>query len=218
MSLFTIADGMGGAAAGEVASQIFIDTVLEVFSSPPHRSRDERLESVQEAFRLANERILKYGETHPHHQDLGCTAELITFTDETYVLGHVGDSRTYLLRRGELKRLTRDHSYIQEQIDQGLLRPEEAKHHSLRHVILRAVGIEEALALDLVRGRILPGDLFLLCSDGLTDMVGDGHIQNLLLSSLRLDQKVEGLIELANTAGGKDNITVVLCEVTQRRA
>lgn len=218
LSLFTIADGMGGAAAGEVASQIFIDTALEVFSSPPHRSRDERLESVQEAFRLANERILKYGETHPHHQGLGCTAELITFTDETYVLGHVGDSRTYLLRRGELKRLTRDHSYIQEQIDQGLLRPEEAKHHSLRHVILRAVGIEEALALDLVRGRIFPGDLFLLCSDGLTDMVEDGHIQNLLLSSLRLDQKVEGLIELANTAGGKDNITVVLCEVTQRRA
>ncbi len=215
IALFAVADGMGGAAAGEIASQIFIDTALEVFSvqfpSPP----EEKSRLVQEVFRQANERILQHAMENPDHQGLGCTAELITFFDQNYVLGHVGDSRAYLLRAGQLKQLTRDHSYLQEQIDQGLLRPEEAKNHSLRHVILRAVGIEETLALDILRGKIFLGDLFLLCSDGLTDMVDDTDIQNILLASLRLDHKVEALIDLAKSGGGKDNITVVLCEVLE---
>lgn len=208
-NLFAVADGMGGAAAGEVASQIFIDTAREVFS----KDSNKPIEWVQDAFRLANEKILQYAMNHPNHQGLGCTAELMTFFDQNYVIGHVGDSRTYLLRKNQMKQLTRDHSYIQEQIDHGLLRLEDAKNHSMRHVILRAVGIEDTLALDLLRGNILPGDVFLLCSDGLTDMVEDSEIQNILLSSLSLDQKVEGLIELAKSAGGKDNITAVLCEV-----
>ncbi len=215
INLFAVADGMGGAAAGEVASQIFIDTAQEVFSVNSNRPEQEKPTRVQEVFRLANERILQHAMEHPHHQGLGCTAELITFFDQNYVLGHVGDSRAYLLRSGQLKQLTRDHSYLQEQIDQGLLRPEEAKNHSLRHVILRAVGIDDTLALDLLRGKVFPGDLFLLCSDGLTDMVDDRDIKNILLASLRLDHKVEALIELAKSGGGKDNITVVLCEVME---
>lgn len=215
INLLSVADGMGGAAAGEVASQIFVDTASEVFSIHVERSEKEALELVQEVFRLANERILKYAAENPHHQGLGCTAELMTFFDQNYVLGHVGDSRTYLLREGQMKQLTRDHSYLQEQIDQGFLRPEEVKNHSLRHVILRAVGIEDTLALDLLRGKIFPGDIFLLCSDGLTDMVEDAHIQNILFSSLRIDHKTEGLIDLAKSAGGRDNITVVLCEVSE---
>ncbi len=215
IGLFAVADGMGGAAAGEIASQIFIDTALEVFSVRSDNIAEEKSQLVQEVFRQANERILQHAMENPDHQGLGCTAELITFFDQNYALGHVGDSRAYLLRAGQLKQLTRDHSYLQEQIDQGLLRPEEAKKHSLRHVILRAVGIEETLALDLLRGRVLPGDLFLLCSDGLTDMVDDTDIQNILLASLRLDHKVEALIELAKSGGGKDNITVVLCEVLE---
>jgi len=215
MSLFAVADGMGGAAAGEVASQIFMDTALEVFSAHSNPSEKEMSQWVQEVFRQANERILQYAMENPHHQGLGCTAELITFFDQIYVLGHVGDSRVYLLRNKLLKQLTRDHSFLQEQIDQGLLTPEEAKHHSMRHVILRAVGIDDTLALDLLRGKVFSGDLFLLCSDGLTDMVQDSEIQNILLSSLRLDQKGEALIDIAKSAGGKDNITVVLCEVIE---
>ncbi len=215
MNLFAVADGMGGAAAGEVASQIFMDTALQVFSRQSHQPQLEMSQWVQEVFRQANERILQYAVENPHHQGLGCTAELITFFNQTYVLGHVGDSRAYLLRKGQLRQLTRDHSFLQEQIDQGLLTPEEAKNHSMRHVILRAVGIEDTLALDLLKGKVFSGDLFLLCSDGLTDMVGDSEIQNILLSSLRLEQKGEALIELAKVAGGKDNITVVLCEVIE---
>jgi len=215
MNLFAVADGMGGAAAGEVASQMFVETSLEVFSTHSERSEKKMLELVQEVFRLANERILQHAMENPHHQGLGCTAELMIFLDQNYVLGHVGDSRVYLFRRGQLRQLTRDHSLVQDQIEQGLLTPIEARNHSLRNVILRAVGIDETLALDLLRGKSFPGDVFLLCSDGLTDMVEDISIQDVLLSPLHLGQKVEALIDLAKSAGGKDNITVVLCEVME---
>lgn len=213
LDLFAVADGMGGAAAGEVASQLFVEAALEVFSKNERRSEQETLELVQEAFRLANERILEHTIENPHHQGMGCTAELMAFSNQDYVLGHVGDSRTYLFRKGQLRQMTRDHSLIQDQIDQGLITPVEAKRHSLRNIILRAVGVEETLAVDLIRGKSLPGDIFLLCSDGLTDMVDDSSIQGVLSLSLDLVQKVEELIHMAKSAGGFDNITVILCEM-----
>ena len=143
---------------------------------------------------------------------MGCTAELMAFSDASYILGHVGDSRTYLFRQGRLKQITQDHSLVQDQIDRGLLTPEEAKKHSLRNVILRAVGAKETLAVDLITGKVMAGDLFLLCSDGLTGMVDDPPIEETLSLSISLVQKVERLITLAKEAGGNDNITVVLCE------
>jgi serine/threonine protein phosphatase PrpC len=211
--LFVLADGMGGEAAGEVASQIFIDTVLEIFSKREIHSKQETLKLVQEAFRLANEKIWSHAERNPKHQGMGCTAELLAFDNQNFVLGHVGDSRTYLLRQGHLRQLTHDHSLIQDQINQGLITPLEAKTHSLRHVILRAVGVNETLAVDLIRGRSLTGDLFLLCSDGLTDMVDDALIQETLSLSANVVQKAEKLIDLAKSEGGVDNITVILCEI-----
>ena len=145
---------------------------------------------------------------------MGCTAELFSFYGMNYILGHVGDSRTYLLRQGKLRQITRDHSLIQDQIDEGLVSPAEARTHALRNVIVRAVGVEEALPVDLVRGKSQPGDIFLLCSDGLTDMLADDQIQELLSLSLSPLEKVEKLVEAAKSAGGYDNITVALCEVT----
>ena len=213
MNLFIVADGMGGAAAGEVASQLFVETALGIFSKNKNRSEQETLELVQRAFQWANERILKHTIENPHHQGLGCTAELMAFSNQNYVLGHVGDSRTYLFRLGQLKQMTRDHSLIQGQIDQGLITPAEAKNHSLRNIILRAVGTSETLAVDLIRGKSFPGDLFLLCSDGLTNMVNDVSIRQTLSLSIALVQKVEKLIDLAKSAGGYDNITVILCEM-----
>jgi protein phosphatase len=212
LDLFAVADGMGGAAAGEVASQLFVETALEVFSKNERRSEEETVELVQEAFGLANERILKHTVENPQHQGMGCTAELMAFSSQGYVLGHVGDSRSYLFRKGQLRQLTRDHSLVQDQIDQGLITPVEAQRHSLRNIILRAVGAGETLAVDLIKGKSLPGDIFLLCSDGLTDMVDDPSIQEILSLSLNLVQKVEKLIDLAKSAGGYDNITVILCE------
>ena len=213
LDLCVVADGMGGAAAGELASRALADTALELFGNAADRSEQDTLDLVQKVFRLANERILRHVTEHPHHQGMGCTAELLTFTDQLYVLGHVGDSRTYLFRKGQMKQLTRDHSLVQDQLDQGLITLAESRKHPLRNVILRAVGTSEDLAVDLVRGRIFPGDLFLLCSDGLTDMVEDHAIREVLAASLSLARKGEKLIDRANSAGGHDNVTVVLSEV-----
>lgn len=210
--LLAVADGMGGAAAGEVASRIFADTALEVFSGAL-ATQEDVLAAVREAFRLANERILGYASGNPRFKDMGCTAEVLAFHGGGFVLGHVGDSRSYLFRRGQLRQLTRDHSLVQEQIEQGLLTPDQARTHSLRNVILRAVGTSETLAVDLVRGKSLEGDIFLLCSDGLHDMVEDELIRDILAPREGIPAKAARLVETARSSGGYDNITVVLGEV-----
>jgi PPM family protein phosphatase len=215
LRLCILADGMGGAAAGELASQIFAQTAIETFSSQRTHSEDDNLELLQQSYQLANERILSHVRENPAHTGMGCTAEVLSFHDERFAIGHVGDSRIYLFRKSELKQLTRDHSLVQDQVDQGLITPEEARKHRLRNVILRAVGTKENLAVDFVRGRAFPGDLFLLCSDGLTDMVEDRMIWSVLLENGSLTDKVDRLIELANRAGGNDNVTVILTEVIQ---
>jgi protein phosphatase len=157
--------------------------------------------------------MISEARSHPEYDGMGCTAELIAFPGDNYVLGHVGDSRTYMFRNGQLRQLTRDHSFVQDQLDKGLLSPEEARRHSKRHIILRAVGVNETVAVDLIGGKTLEGDLFLLCSDGLTDMVDDAAICHALTLPCDLRGKAERLVQLAIEAGGKDNITVVLCQV-----
>mgnify|MGYP006272586129 CR=1 FL=1 len=214
MNFCLVADGMGGAAAGELASRYFAETALELFTKNNHHPGEkELLTIVQRAFTLSNKRILDHVKKKPSHEGMGCTAELMAFFDGGFVLGHMGDSRTYRFRGGELKQLTHDHSLVQNMVDQGMISKEEARTHSHRNVILRAVGIEKNVSLDLIRGKTRPGDLYLMCSDGLTDMVDDHLIQEVLTSDISLPQKVEGFIELAKLAGGSDNITVVLSHV-----
>jgi PPM family protein phosphatase len=208
-----VADGMGGAAAGEMASLIFAQTADEVFSNSVPGTEQEAIDCVQATFREANERILAHVVQYPEHQGMGCTAEALAFTSSGFVIGHMGDSRTYRFRQGILKQLTKDHSLVQDQIDQGLITEEQARTHSMRNVILRAVGVRPSPALDTLRGPIFQGDLFLLCSDGLTDMVDDREISRVLNLKGDVIQKSELLIDLAKKAGGKDNITVVLAEV-----
>jgi protein phosphatase len=207
-----VADGMGGAAAGELASQIFSETTLEVFSTADISNSDP-VKLVQQSFILANDRILKHADEIPEHKGMGCTAELMAFSGDKFILGHIGDSRTYRFINGQLQQLSLDHSLVQEQLDKGLITPEEARKHPMKNVILRAVGIDENLSLDLVRGILSAGDLFLLCSDGLSDMVEDADILAVLASTALLTHKAEKLVELAKAAGGHDNITVVLIEV-----
>lgn len=214
LGLCVLADGMGGAAAGEIASRIFVEAAIEVFSESDSRLDKAAQRLIQDAFELAHDRILNHIETQPQHRGMGCTAELLAFQENGYVLGHIGDSRSYLFRNGQFKKLTKDHSFIQEQLNQGLITPDEARKHPLRNVILRAVGIEEDLALDLVRGVPQKGDIFLLCSDGLTDMIEEDAIVKLLSSPVSIDEKAELLVESAKNAGGRDNITVVLAQIT----
>jgi serine/threonine protein phosphatase PrpC len=213
LGLCAVADGMGGAASGEIASRIFCDTSFEFFSQANIQSVEDAVEIMHTIFQQANEKILNKAKQEPEHNGMGCTAELLTFFDQMYIIGHVGDSRVYLFRQGQLKQITKDHSLVQEQIEQGIISKIEARKHSLRHLILRAVGITDSLAVDFIKGRTLPGDIFLLCSDGLSDMIDDFIIQQALSLPADLEHKTDTLIESAKSAGGYDNITVVLCEV-----
>jgi PPM family protein phosphatase len=208
-----VADGLGGAASGEVASRIFAETALDVFPAGTMLSERETPDRVRRAFLQANDRIIAAARENPAHRGMGCTAELMAFRGEDCVLGHAGDSRTYLFRHGRLRQLTRDHSFVQEQVDEGLLTPAEARRHPFRNVILRAVGVDEMLDVDLIREKVLHRDLFLLCSDGLTDMVDDAAIAHVLSLGIDPDRKVDMLVDAALAAGGLDNVTVVLCEI-----
>lgn len=208
-----VADGMGGMAGGELASKMFAEAAQGIFASGILATEKDRIEAVQRIFWHANNSILKHVESNPHLQGMGCTAELIVFIENRFVIGHMGDSRTYQLRNGQLKQLTKDHSLVQEQLDQGLISDPQAAVHSMRNVILRAVGVEENLQLDIIRGNIQAGDHYLLCSDGLTDMVENGDIENILSSDMILAEKVDLLIAEALSAGGKDNVTVVVVMV-----
>ncbi|MBN1636267.1 MAG: Stp1/IreP family PP2C-type Ser/Thr phosphatase [Deltaproteobacteria bacterium] len=207
-----VADGMGGAAAGEIASHIFTKAAQDVFAETGPYSEERRMDLMQKTFGLANQRILDHIKTNPQHAGMGCTAELLAFSETSFVLGHMGDSRTYRLRNDQLKQITQDHSLVQDQIAQGLITPDEARRHPLRHVILRAVGTSDTPSLDLIRGKLCADDIFLLCSDGLTDMVDDEKIKHTLDAGNNLEQVTDELIEIAKSFGGKDNITVVLCK------
>ena len=211
LGFWAVADGMGGAAAGEVASRIFVETATEAFTS--NSTEETQMDRVKNAFTLANSRMLDHVAAHPDHAGMGCTAEILAISGDDIFIGHIGDSRTYRLRNAELKQLSQDHSLVQEQINQGLISEQDARSHAMRHVILRAVGNKEPIELDLLKGKGLPGDIFLLCSDGLTDMIDDAAIRNCLTQGESLQALADQLIELAKAAGGKDNITVVLVKL-----
>jgi PPM family protein phosphatase len=211
-----LADGMGGAAAGEIASRIFVDTAREVFPGQEALPLDQGSSLIQKTFVLANQRMLDHVSENPDHRGMGCTAELLVCAGDGFVLGHMGDSRTYRLRDGVLKHLTRDHSLVQEQIEKGIITPQEARTSPHRNIILYALGTSESPALDIIRGKAFPGDLFLLCSDGLTDMIEDEQILKVLTSSQELMRLADDLIAAAKQAGGKDNVTVVLSRVGEK--
>lgn len=213
LRLCALADGMGGAAAGEVASQIFTRAVQDVFSRSAARNEGKTISLMQRAYEVANQEMLEHAAKSVQLRGMGCTAELLVFDDYKFSVAHIGDSRTYLFRNGELRQLTRDHSLVQEQVEQGLLTKAEARNHRLKNIILRAVGTSDTLTVDLIRGEVVPGDIFLLCSDGLTDMVDEESIRRFLALPMGVVEKAEQLINAAKLAGGLDNITVVVCEV-----
>jgi PPM family protein phosphatase len=215
LGLFAVSDGMGGAAAGEIASRIFIDTVSEFFSNDIQRSEKEIYELVQNIFSHSNKRIIDFAFNNPDCAGMGCTADVLVFSGERFVVGHVGDSRIYIFRNGDLLQLTKDHSFVQQQVDNGIITPQEARKHVRKNVLLRALGTNQTLSFDMMRGRSFRQDLFLLCSDGLTDMVEDAKIKDVLASNKNLSDKATKLMQLANAGGGRDNITVVICQVLE---
>ncbi|HEU4642160.1 MAG TPA: Stp1/IreP family PP2C-type Ser/Thr phosphatase [Gemmatimonadaceae bacterium] len=212
--LFVVADGMGGHAAGEVASdmavRILADELRVVGEITDEGAAGER---VQRSLKHANLAIYQRTLTEIDKQGMGTTASVLILRGGRYLIGQVGDSRIYLLRDGQLRQLTKDHSYVQEQVDAGVLTPEQARYHPYSNVITRCVGAGQDVEPDLYQGEVHRGDTFLVASDGLTGMVDDRRLQQLLMARASAQRIVEALISEANGRGGLDNITAIVVRV-----
>ncbi len=206
--VFVLADGMGGAQAGEVASQIVVDAFAA--GLPDGGSPEERLSVVVQR---ANREIHERSQRELENAGMGTTVTAALLGEDAVAIAHVGDSRAYLLRDRELSRLTEDHSLVEELLRGGKLTEEEAFEHPQRSVITRALGVEPIVEIDTWTYPLRAGDVILLCSDGLTDMLPESEIQELMLEPGDLSTAADRLINAANAAGGRDNITVVLFRV-----
>ncbi|MFI5233496.1 MAG: Stp1/IreP family PP2C-type Ser/Thr phosphatase [Gemmatimonadales bacterium] len=211
--VFVVADGMGGHAAGEVASEMAVQIVarnlLALTSVVDQAAHDKLAQAMRDANRAIYDRML----AEVDKQGMGTTASVLVLSDNQFLIGQIGDSRIYLLRDGALTQLTKDHSYVQEQVDAGLLTPEQARYHPYSNVITRCVGASESVEADIYNGEMKPGDVFLLASDGLTGMVDDRRLQAMLLARSGPGRIVDALIAEANGRGGLDNITAIVIQV-----
>src|SRR3954451_19130045 len=206
--LFAVADGMGGAQAGEVASEMAIDEFVQ--KRDENAAAEEQLEHIALA---ANRKIFERAQSDTRHAGMGTTLTAAMVDGQSVAVGHVGDSRLYLYRDGEIERMTRDHSLVEEFVRQGKLTPEQAEKHPQRSVITRALGPESSVEVDTFRIPARAGDVYLLCSDGLSGMVSDADMAAILAAGDKLSETAKTLIEAANDNGGRDNVTAVLFKV-----
>src|SRR5215217_6814728 len=215
--LAVLADGMGGYNAGEIASGMattFIKSELGRWLSQAGRHANPR--EVRRAMEIcvdnANRSIFNAANSNPQYSGMGTTLVLGVFQDGRLMLGHIGDSRCYRMRAHQLEQITKDHSLLQEQMDAGLITPEQAATSTNKNLVTRALGVEDAVLLEVNEHRVEPGDIYLMCSDGLSDMVDDAGIAQILQGDGSLDDKAARLIDAANANGGRDNISVLLAQ------
>ena len=211
--VFMVADGMGGHAAGEVASEMAVQIVARALLQLDSVTQPDAAERTAQSLRDANRAIYDRMLAENDKQGMGTTASVLVLSEGHYLIGQIGDSRVYMLRDGALIQITKDHSYVQEQVDAGLLTPEQARYHPYSNVITRCVGASENVEPDLYAGDMRPGDVFLVASDGLTGMVDDRRLQQLLLARSGPGRIVDSLIAEANGRGGLDNITAIVVQV-----
>lgn len=204
--VFVVADGMGGHRTGEVASQMAVSQIVEVL-----KKGEPSPQGLLEAFEVANESIYLAGQK-PESRGMGTTCTVLWLDLPYALVAHVGDSRGYLLRDGELIQLTQDHSWVAERVRQGLLTEEEARNHRWRNVITNALGSFPQARVDLVGIKVRPGDVFLLCSDGLSGVLDDKVLSEMVLTNPP-EPAVAKLIKLANDWGGPDNISAVVVTI-----
>ncbi len=215
VALLAVADGMGGHAAGEVASklclQVFAAHLLPAIQDWLHHRDPNWHAALKEAATEANRQV--FAEAQALRNNMGTTLTAAIIAGNKVVFVNVGDSRGYVLQDGKLRQITKDHSLVQQYVDAGLLTPEEARWHPQRNIITQAIGIEPTVQADIFEVSLRPNDLVLLCSDGLVDMVDDAEIERVLLSEPDLTAAAQTLVRLANDAGGDDNITVLIARV-----
>jgi protein phosphatase len=218
--LAVLADGMGGYNAGEVASGMatsFIKTELGRWLTEVGtlaRSREVR-RAMEICVDSANLAIFNSAHSNPHYSGMGTTLVVAVFRDDGLVLGHIGDSRCYRMRAGKLEQITRDHSLLQEQLDAGLITPEQAQHSTIKNLVTRALGVESGVLMEVNEHAVELGDVYLLCSDGLSDMVNDSTIARIIQGEPTLERQAQALVDAANEHGGRDNISVLMAEVTE---
>ena len=215
LGLFAIADGMGGHAAGEVASDLAINALAGSLRDSDRGdgawSPTEAAELLRIALNEGNRKICESVTARAEWRGMGTTMVALVLAEDRAVIGHVGDSRAYLLRDGELRQLTSDHSWVNEQVKLGLLTSEQAHRHPMRNIVTRALGNQPAVEVDLIVETIQPGDIFALCSDGLSGMLDDQEIREVLSARGSVPQAAcQELVERANNRGGEDNITVIV--------
>src|ERR1700690_2068756 len=221
LGIFVVCDGMGGHAAGEVASQIAVDTILAYFRERAPNVEDNALlddapvgaRLLAEAVKKANDAILDYAEAHKNTTGMGTTLVAARFFDGVCSIAHVGDSRIYLFREGQLLQLTEDHSLVMEQVRRGMITIEQAKKSSAQNIITRALGTDEGTLPDLGEFPAQSGDTLLLTTDGMLRHVTDAEIRSILLQLPSLQAACDTLIDAANEGGGEDNSTCMLIRV-----
>jgi protein phosphatase len=204
---------MGGHAAGEVASEMAVEIVSHDLSDLNDLDSADSHDRVARSLRDANRAVFERTRTERDKLGMGSTVSALLLSETRFVVGHVGDSRIYIVRDGEMHQLTKDHSLVQEQVDAGLLTPEQARRHPQSNVITRCIGMADEIEPDVFDGEARVGDAFLLASDGLTGMIDDRRIQQLLMSRAKPERIVDALIQEANMNGGNDNITAVVVRV-----
>lgn len=234
LGLYIVADGMGGHAGGEFASKIAVSTVEEIIRGEDreksHVSEDNPLdtpadegtdnnqvegveqERLKEAINRAGNMIVRRAYEEPELKGMGTTATVMLRVDTKAFIAHVGDSRAYCVREGKIMQITEDHSLVHEQLKSGLITEEEAKTHQLKNIITRSVGVQEEVEVDTIVWQLEVGDFYLLCSDGLSNMVEDNEIQD-IVTRHDVEQAARELVDLANDRGGDDNITLILLKV-----
>ena len=208
-NLFVVADGMGGHNAGEYASRFTVDKVVEVISQ---NGQQEPVAAMKEALTEANSQLLEEAGADPSKSGMGTTVVAATVIGDLLHVANIGDSRLYVIDHEAIRQITRDHSLVEEMVRLGEMDKAAAKVHPDKNIITRAIGVTRELAVDFFEVKLRPEDMILLCSDGLTNMVEDEEIKEIVLEQKNIVEKAEKLIHTANDNGGKDNITVILIE------
>jgi protein phosphatase len=226
IGLMVLADGMGGYNAGEVASGIAVQTITELAAEGANREERNEQDTVtgfmrqtivlRDAITRANKIIFQTAQSQTHCEGMGTTLVASMFFDNRISIAHVGDSRAYRLRGGKFEQLTMDHSLLQELVDRGFYSEEEAQRSTNRNYVTRALGVEPTVEVEIQEYDVLPDDIYLLCSDGLPDMVEDEDI-HLTISTFNdsLDVVGQQLVQLTNDNGGRDNVSVMLAQVNE---
>lgn len=214
--LFIIADGMGGHKAGEVASSLAVETIKNIFTEKKELLLNENtkiIEFIEEAIDEANRVVFQKANLDSDCNGMGTTITMAYLCENKVFIGHVGDSRAYLLRGNEFIQLTEDHSLVAELVRKGSISKEEAVYHPQKNIITRALGTDEKIKTDIVIKEVFNDDILLLCTDGLTNMVNEGKIKNTLQKEEDLEIVCNDLVTMANDLGGLDNITVIAVKI-----